>query len=109
MSGDPLGGDPLASWSGACRPAVRDEGDEPRRALAGQQAAPARTAPVSRRVERAYRLTIWGSALGILVFAGLVVAWALAIGNVQSLEDGVDWATKADVQNKAQTGPASSL
>lgn len=42
-------------------------------------------------VARAYTLTIWGIALGILVFAIGVVAWALAIGNTQLFKDGVDW------------------
>lgn len=40
---------------------------------------------------RAYTLTIWGIALGILVFASSVVVWALAIGNAQLFKDGVDW------------------
>jgi Co/Zn/Cd efflux system component len=40
---------------------------------------------------RAYTLTIWGIALGILIFAAGVVAWALAIGNAQLFKDGVDW------------------
>ncbi len=40
---------------------------------------------------RAYRLTIWGIALGILIFAGNVVLWALATGNPQLFKDGVDW------------------
>jgi hypothetical protein len=35
--------------------------------------------------------TIWGIALGILIFAVGVVAWALAIGNTQLFKDGVDW------------------
>jgi Co/Zn/Cd efflux system component len=46
------------------------------------------TAPA---VARAYTLTIWGIALGILVFATGVVAWALAVGNAQLFKDGVDW------------------
>lgn len=47
--------------------------------------------PVERSVARAYTLTIWGIALGILVFAAGVVAWALAVGNAQLFKDGVDW------------------
>lgn len=42
-------------------------------------------------IARAYTLTIWGIALGILVFAIGVVAWALAVGNAQLFKDGVDW------------------
>jgi Co/Zn/Cd efflux system component len=42
-------------------------------------------------VARAYTLTIWGIALGILIFATGVVLWALAIGNAQLFKDGVDW------------------
>ncbi len=52
---------------------------------------PGHAAPVDPRIGRAYRLTIWAIALGILIFAALVVAWALAIGNSQLLKDGVDW------------------
>jgi divalent metal cation (Fe/Co/Zn/Cd) transporter len=47
--------------------------------------------PVAPSVARAYTLTIWGIALGILVFAVGVVAWALAVGNAQLFKDGVDW------------------
>jgi Co/Zn/Cd efflux system component len=43
------------------------------------------------RVARAYTRTIWGIALGILMFAAGVVAWALAAGNAQLFKDGVDW------------------
>ena len=46
---------------------------------------------VAPRVARAYTFTIWGIALGILVFASGVVAWALAVGNAQLFKDGVDW------------------
>lgn len=53
---------------------------------------PGHAAPVAPGVGRAYRLTIWGIALGILIFAGNVVLWALAIGNIQLFKDGVDWA-----------------
>lgn len=49
------------------------------------------TVGVSRTTARAYTLTIWGIALGILVFAIGVVAWALAVGNAQLFKDGVDW------------------
>ncbi|KRE03664.1 hypothetical protein ASE61_08425 [Bosea sp. Root670] len=42
-------------------------------------------------VARAYTLTIWAIALGILIQAMATVAWALAIGNVQLFKDGVDW------------------
>lgn len=42
-------------------------------------------------IARAYTLTIWGIALGILVQAAATVVWALAIGNVQLLKDGIDW------------------
>ncbi len=54
-------------------------------------AEPGHAGPVDPKVARAYRLTIWGIALGILIFAGNVVLWALAIGNTQLLKDGVDW------------------
>jgi Co/Zn/Cd efflux system component len=47
--------------------------------------------PVEAKTARAYTLTIWGIALGILVFATGVVAWALAVGNAQLFKDGVDW------------------
>lgn len=40
---------------------------------------------------RAYTLTIWGIALGILLFASGVVAVALWLGNPQLFKDGVDW------------------
>ena len=40
---------------------------------------------------RAFTLTIWGIALGILAFAIAVVIWAMSIGNAQLLKDGVDW------------------
>jgi Co/Zn/Cd efflux system component len=43
-------------------------------------------------VARAYALTIWGIALGILAFAVAVVAWAMSVGNAQLFKDGVDWA-----------------
>lgn len=46
---------------------------------------------VEASVGRAYRLTIWGIALGILVFAAATVAWALQLGNNQLFKDGVDW------------------
>lgn len=46
---------------------------------------------VEASVARAYRLTIWGIALGIFVFAGNVVLWAIAVGNNQLFKDGVDW------------------
>lgn len=42
-------------------------------------------------VARAYALTIWGIALGILIQAVATVIWAFAIGNIQLLKDGVDW------------------
>jgi len=42
-------------------------------------------------VARAYTLTIWGIALGILIQAVATVVWALVIGNVQLFKDGVDW------------------
>lgn len=42
-------------------------------------------------VARAYTLTIWGIALGILAQAVATVIWALAIDNVQLFKDGVDW------------------
>lgn len=42
-------------------------------------------------VARAYTLTIWGIALGILIQAAATVVWALAIGNAQLFKDGVDW------------------
>lgn len=47
--------------------------------------------PVAPMVARAYTLTIWGIALGILGFAIAVVAWALVVGNAQLFKDGVDW------------------
>ena len=46
---------------------------------------------VSRETARAYTLTIWGIALGILIFAIAVVLRALAVGNAQLFKDGVDW------------------
>ncbi|WP_210203948.1 cation transporter [Bosea sp. 124] len=46
---------------------------------------------MSRETARAYTLTIWGIALGILVFAIAVVLRALAVGNPQLFKDGVDW------------------
>ena len=42
-------------------------------------------------VARAYTLTIWAIALGILIQAVATVVWALAIGNAQLFKDGVDW------------------
>lgn len=42
-------------------------------------------------IARAYTLTIWGIALGILIQAAATVVWALAIGNAQLFKDGVDW------------------
>ncbi|WP_293800513.1 cation transporter [uncultured Bosea sp.] len=42
-------------------------------------------------IARAYTLTIWGIALGILIQAVATVAWALAVGNAQLFKDGVDW------------------
>lgn len=56
-----------------------------------QEGEPGHAAFVDPRVGRAYRLTIWSIALGILIFAGNVVLWALAIGNNQLFKDGVDW------------------
>ncbi len=46
---------------------------------------------VDAAVAKAYRLTIWGIALGIFIFAGNVVMWARATGNAQLFKDGVDW------------------
>ncbi len=46
---------------------------------------------VNRRTARAYTLTIWAIALGILIQAVATVIWALAIGNAQLFKDGVDW------------------
>lgn len=43
------------------------------------------------RIARAYTLTIWGIALGILAFACGVVTVAVARGNAQLFKDGVDW------------------
>lgn len=40
---------------------------------------------------RAYRLTIWLIAAGILAFAAAQGAWAWAIGSAQLLKDAVDW------------------
>ena len=45
----------------------------------------------TRAVARAYVVTIWGIALGILVFAAGVVLAALSLGNQQLFKDGVDW------------------
>lgn len=59
--------------------------------VAKPEGEPGHAAFVDAKVDRAYRLTIWGIALGILVFAGNVVLWALAIGNTQLLKDGIDW------------------
>lgn len=47
--------------------------------------------PVASTTARAYTLTIWAIALGILLFAVAVVARALATGNAQLFKDGVDW------------------
>ena len=56
-----------------------------------QEASDAPLGAVDRVTARAYTLTIWGIALGILIFATCVVAWALAIGSAQLFKDGVDW------------------
>lgn len=53
--------------------------------------AEAGAAATSPAIARAYTLTIWGIALGILIQAVSTVAWALAIGNTQLFKDGVDW------------------
>lgn len=59
---------------------------------AGEQdrADSAETTP-SPAMARAYVVTIWGIALGILVFAIGVVLVALSLGNQQLFKDGVDW------------------
>ena len=57
--------------------------DEPGHDAGGSAPSPA--------IARAYTLTIWGIALGILIFAGNVVLWAIAVGNDQLFKDGVDW------------------
>lgn len=54
-------------------------------------ASNATAATPSRDVARAYVVTIWGIALGILIFATGVVAVALSLGNQQLFKDGVDW------------------
>lgn len=72
------------NWGARDKPGHDGEGTR-------NQGEPGHAAPVAPSVERAYRLTIWAIALGILIFAALVVAWALAIGNSQLLKDGVDW------------------
>lgn len=63
----------------------RDGRDEPGHGAAGGASVP------EPAVARAYTLTIWGIALGILIQAVATVAWALAIGNAQLFKDGVDW------------------
>ncbi|CAN7355332.1 cation transporter [Bosea sp. LjRoot237] len=68
----------------------RHKGDHDDEGADGES-EPGHAAPVEPKVGRAYRLTIWGIALGILIFAGNVVLWALAIGNNQLFKDGVDW------------------
>jgi len=68
------------------RPGHDEEG-----AGARNHSEPGHAALVDPKIARAYRLTIWGIALGILIFAGNVVLWALAIGNNQLFKDGVDW------------------
>ncbi|WP_342362254.1 cation transporter [Terrarubrum flagellatum] len=40
---------------------------------------------------RAYTITIWAIALGILLFGAATVAVALVVGNRQLLKDGIDW------------------
>ncbi|MGO4741128.1 cation transporter [Bosea sp. 2KB_26] len=52
---------------------------------------PGHDSKAQARMARAYRLTIWGIALGIFLFAAHVVLWAHGIGNAQLLKDGVDW------------------
>ncbi len=64
----------------------RDGQDEP-----GHKATGGASVPDSA-IARAYTLTIWGIALGILIQAVATVVWALAIGNAQLFKDGVDWA-----------------
>jgi Co/Zn/Cd efflux system component len=83
----------MSAFDGLRRPEDVDAGDKPGHDGEGtrNQGEPGHAAPVAPSVERAYRLTIWAIALGILIFAALVVAWALAIGNSQLLKDGVDW------------------
>ncbi|WP_291648837.1 cation transporter [Bosea sp. (in: a-proteobacteria)] len=83
----------MSAFDGLRRPEDVDARDKPGHDGEGtrNQGEPGHAAPVAPSVERAYRLTIWAIALGILIFAALVVAWALAIGNSQLLKDGVDW------------------
>ncbi len=64
--------------------------DSDGRGRPGHEAGGGRAAP-SPATARAYTLTIWGIALGILIQAVATVAWALAIGNAQLFKDGVDW------------------
>jgi len=40
---------------------------------------------------RAYKLTLWTIAGGILAFGALQSGWALAVGSRQLLKDGLDW------------------
>ena len=63
----------------------RDNRDESASEAVGGASAP------EPAIARAYTLTIWGIALGILIQAVATVAWALAIGNAQLFKDGVDW------------------
>ncbi len=42
-------------------------------------------------IGRAYTRTIWAIAIGIFLFAAIVVIRALSIGNRQLMKDGVDW------------------
>jgi Co/Zn/Cd efflux system component len=48
------------------------------------------TAP-DRSNASAYKVIIWGIALGIAILAGLQAAWALSTGNRHLLKDATDW------------------
>jgi len=83
----------LSAYDASQRPEDMDARDKPGHDGEGvrSESEPGHAAPVKPGIARAYRLTIWGIALGILIFAGNVVLWALAIGNNQLFKDGVDW------------------
>src|SRR6478736_5527651 len=72
--------------SARLKPLVRD--DAARTGMTEASHSEVKTHP---SIARAYTLTIWGIALGILIQAAATVVWALAIGNAQLFKDGVDW------------------
>ena len=54
-------------------------------------ADPAPNPPVFAGSVRAYKLTIWAIAGGILVFAAGQAVWAMSLGSRQLLKDALDW------------------